>query len=273
MRRKTILAALLLLSTLCGPLARAQEASAGQGFLSIGTMRTQLEASAVRLAIKYAADFSGRDIQMDFENGLTYLTPEIDIQTGEEDALDAVNLKLSGAYLHFATTTVGGIETPNSEFFHTIPFGIGFESDREFRNSAVLAEFGYAPWYQGAAPALLKKSKIGLFFQGGYKFAEGEIVSANESREDPDSALMRLKAVFAMQVPVVPGTEGRAVDGMADLKGWRDLANGEWYYSIKLGARLILTADKSFDLLWERGSGAPNFNEGEQFSANLTMMF
>lgn len=37
--------------------------------------------------------------------------------------------------------------------------------------------------------------------------------------------------------------------------------------------RVYVSKDRYFDFTFERGSGAPNFNKGDQFSANLTGTF
>ena len=54
---------------------------------------------------------------------------------------------------------------------------------------------------------------------------------------------------------------------------WMDFLNAAEYYRLEGTLRIPLADDKFFDLNWERGSGAPNFNKGDQWSANLTVTF
>ncbi len=55
--------------------------------------------------------------------------------------------------------------------------------------------------------------------------------------------------------------------------GWYDFVNNEFYHTASAIIRFSLDEGRSFDLAYQNGSGAPNFNEGNQFSANLTLQF
>jgi hypothetical protein len=45
--------------------------------------------------------------------------------------------------------------------------------------------------------------------------------------------------------------------------------NSEVYYKLSGKIRFLLNKDYCFDLGYEKGSGAPNFNQDEQFTTNL----
>ena len=59
--------------------------------------------------------------------------------------------------------------------------------------------------------------------------------------------------------------------GRAD--GWYDIANGKTYYRVTAACRVRIAKDRHFAFACEKGSGAPNFNKGNQFSANITVTF
>lgn len=250
--------------------------------LSIGTVRTHLEKAAIRHAVTYAEDLSGRDFQTDFKKSLVYFTPDLSVETGEEDAFNSLVVKVTGNVLFFGTTEIDGITTPNTSFFHAVPISIGMETDRGFSNVAALAEFGYVPWFQGKAPRPLKKTYIGAFLQGGYKAKIDKVEPSlpegggdiDESAEKPDSALFRLRATAKYGLEKVINTKtgfGLGIFGSADV--WYDVVNTEVYYKLGGTFRIILSNEHYFDFLYEKGSGAPNFNEGDQFSASLTIKF
>ena len=170
-------------------------------------------------------------------------------------------------------------------FFHVVTASAGFEADGGFDNTAFLAEAGYVPWFQNhfrGRYALLSASTVALFVQGGYKadtagssdtdgVGDG---AADESAEAPDSGVFRLRGEYRLSpVPVAPLGGGGQLQVLGLAIAWRDLVNGEWYYRLEGGIRIPLAGAQSFDLLYQKGSGAPNFNQGDQFSANLTVAF
>jgi hypothetical protein len=67
------------------------------------------------------------------------------------------------------------------------------------------------------------------------------------------------------------GGAGVGLAGKADC--WYDFLNGEVYYTIQGKLRFYLTQnkDKFFDFKYQKGSGAPNFNQGDQFGMGLTV--
>jgi hypothetical protein len=251
--------------------------------LSIGALRTEAERAAVRFVVDVASAISGADVQLNAKNGLLYLSPDIRIESGEDDAFNSIVAKVVGSVLFFQTVDVGGIPTPDTRFFHALPVSAGIEADRGFENIAFLGEFGYVPWFQGAVPRALKTSRVGVFVQGGYKAAVDPLAEAeemgpsgarDESAEAPNSGLFRFKASakFAPEVTLSASRGiGLGVVGSGDL--WWDVVNSEIYHRLEATFRIRVATDRYVDFSYQNGSGAPNFNEGDQFSANLTVTF
>ena len=253
---------------------------------SLGTVRTELEAGAVQYVVKYMEDLNKKDFLKDFERSLFYFTPNIALKTGEKDSFNSLIAKLTGNWLFFDVINVGGIDTPNSKFFHGVPISLGLETNRNFQNVNAIAEIGYIPYFQNVAPKYLnlKKSKIGVFLQGGYKFEvdDTEIGQSqqaeeggdlDESKESPNDELARIKGSATFNPIEFLSASNQGVGFIGNVDGWYDIINGETYYRIDGIIRFYLNKDKHFDFSYEKGSGAPNFNEGEQYSANLTVSF
>lgn len=260
--------------------------------VSFGVLRTEAEAAAVRLAMDYAKDLDevwvarytpGQDRQW-----LLDLSPEVKINTGDHDAFDGIVAKVTGNYIRFRTTKVGGIVTPDSAaLFHVIPVSVGIETARRLEHVNALAEFGYVPFRLGGKKLRVGiNPKIGVFAQAGYKSVvkeggaeqrgaePGADGSVDTSQEKPDTVLARVKGQLGFELPVLTMSGGaQGVHVVATTTGWYDIMNDAWYYRIEATLRLKVADDKSFDFTYEKGSGAPNFNAGDQFSANLTMGF
>ena len=217
-------------------------------------------------------------------NSLFQLTPQFNVQTGTGDAFSSINAKLSGIIMCFSKTTVAGQTTPNtSKAFQTFPISAGIETNNKFNIINGIIEAGWVPWYQTQGntktPALLKHTKFGLFVQGGYKFSVdttgktavgGEI---DQSKEKVDNSIFRAKGSFGIDTKTLFELSGVGVGLVGNADGWYDFLNGQVYYTIQGKMRFYLTQnkDKYFDLKYQKGSGAPNFNQGDQFGIGLTV--
>lgn len=261
----------------------AQEETSTPLDVTIGTIRTEAKAAAIGLLVKFAEDIDSDYLFTNYEpekfNWLFDISPSIELQTGEADAFNGVIAKLVGNYIRFDTVRVAGLLTPkSSSLFHVFPFSVGFETDRKFDNVSFLLEGGYVPFHLGSPHKIGLKTKVGVFLQAGYKFeVDDDSLSANtsggatdESEEGPNSGLFRMKLDGKTDLEL--GTF-QSIRLMPRVRLWFDLANSAAYYKAEGVVRLVLAANKSFDLKYEKGSGAPNFNEGEQFSANITVVF
>lgn len=257
--------------------------------LSIGSIKTDLQNSAINFGLSYMQSLDSLWEKQDFlltgEKSLLLVTPRINIQSGTGDAFSSITAKVTGLTMLFDTISVGGIITPNTgRTFHTFPFSLGFETNNRFNIINGIAEIGWVPWYQAGTrktPIWLKHTKLGVFIQGGYKFAidttgtmaiGGEV---DQSKENTDNTIFRTKGSFGIDTKSLFKFSGVGVGLVGSADGWYDLINSQIYYSLQGKLRLYLTEneDKFFDFHYQKGSGAPNFNEGEQFGIDLTVTF
>jgi hypothetical protein len=249
-------------------------------FLSLGSVRTENETAAIRLLVEYTSELGEIDIDIT-DRFWGNLSPYIRFQTGEKDAFSGIIAQLGGNFYSFSYDEVDGINVENTRaFFHVFPLGVGAETNREFNNLNALLEFGYVPWYQNipSLPDFIRKSKIGIFLQSGYKFKtrviETDDGSTDQIRDNENDPLFRLKGVFGFNPKLVFSGDGQTgVSILGHITGWWDIIDKKEYYRVDATFRIHLSSDKFFDLTYERGSGAPNFNIGDQFSANITIQF
>ncbi len=272
------------------------EATESGGSISIGSIRTSAEAAAIGVLAKYAKNVSEARIRYGTTNFTAY-TPDISIDTGENDSFNGVIAKLQGTRVHFRETCVDensqivdsslcrdgrALFTPDTTgLIHTFPFSGGIEADRRFDNVSVLAEAGYAPLYlhnDSFFDNLGLSNKIGIFLQAGYRIQVDDTPSpetggaVDESEEEPDDEILRIRSSLEWSFKVPVGGLGNLYLEPS-ATGWYDVANNEFYHQVQAKLRVNVTNDISFDLTFEDGSGAPNFNTGDQFSANLTLTF
>lgn len=251
--------------------------------VTLGAAKTELDRNAIAIAIDYlpSLGLTGKEKIKYGNNSVISIMPQVQMATGTEDAFSSITAKITALAIFFKTTEVGGLTTPDSrKTMHTLPVSAGVETSNRFNFINALAEIGYVPWYQGGnTPLWLKRTKVGVFAQLGYKFrldstgngTEGGQV--DESEEPMNTGIMRLKAsagidskpIFKIQAFKV------GVVGNADL--WLDLFNSATYYRIQGAVRVYLGDENYLDLGISEGSGAPLFNQGEQFSAGLTITF
>ncbi len=285
MNRTNKISLLLIFIFICLPTTSLIAQNKDLSF-SIGTVRTEAEAAAIRYLIEYTKNLHSLLLMSkEFEgNWLLELSPEVKLETGEKDAFNGLIAKVNGNFILFDTVQVAGIPTINTaKYFSVIPLSLGIETNRRFDNVNALAEVGYIPWYQNdkSISKILKKSKIGIFLQGGYKVKvdsmesinnEKEIGNTDQGKEDPNSTLARIKATAVFNPQIMIGSDfGLGAIGAANT--WFDLINSEFYYRIEATFRIILTTGQFFDFSYQKGSGAPNFNTGDQFSANIVITF
>jgi hypothetical protein len=250
--------------------------------VSIGAVRTAAERSAVAFAIDLTKNLNGVDFQSNTNHSLVYFTPDIQIQTGEGDAFDGIVAKVTGSLVVFRDTTIAGLKTPNTTRFSAFPFSAGIETDRRFDAINTMVEAGWVPWFQGVVPGFLKSTFVGLFLQAGYKADVGTSSeptvpgggNLDESDEDLDSGLLRAKGSVKFAPTFTLGAKGELTLGIVGAASvWYDLAHGATYHRIDAKAKVGLGKDKTFEFGYQDGSGAPNFNEGDQFGAFLVVAF
>jgi len=269
--------------------------------LSIGTVRTAAEAAAVKFLAKYAEGLD--DIFLTNANkvkktsadkgSILDLSPEVSIETGDQDSFNGIIAKMTGNYMR---VTLKDIKDPNNpaktlqvgdlgKLVHVVPISFGFESDRNFKSVSTILETGYVPLLIPRGVGF--QHKVGIFAQAGYKFdankrSEPETGGAqDQSAEEKESSILRLKGRAGTKLCVLGkgkclhkiNDDNWGVNVILDATGWYDLRNSKTYHSIEAILRLTLFNGRNFDLKYQDGSGAPNFNKGAEFSANLTVQF
>ncbi len=254
--------------------------------LSIGSIKTELKKNAIDFGIRYIESIDSlikrKGLFLTGKTNLFQASPEINIQSGTEDAFSSIDIKLQGLFIFFKTTTIAGIETPCSAcLLHTVPISAGVETNNNFNVLNGILELGYVPWYQSIqkVPKLLKSTKIGLFFQGGHKFDWNNVGNPpvggelDESKEKIDGAILRLKGTFAIDSKNLFPKSWIGIVGGTD--GWYDLLNDDFYYTLNGKLRFYFSSNKKrfFDIKYQKGSGAPNFNQGDQYGMGLTVTF
>ena len=87
--------------------------------------------------------------------------------------------------------------------------------------------------------------------------------------------IFRIKGSFAIDTKSLINISGVGVGLWGSADAWYDILNSEIYYRLEGTVRFFLSAnkDKFFSLNYQKGSGAPNFNQGEQFGMGLTVTF
>jgi len=258
--------------------------------VSLGTLKTELKQNAIDFGLTYVKSldsvFKKQDILLAGNKSLFQITPRFNVQSGTNDAFSSIDVKLSGLLMFFNTTNIAGAITPCTDcIMHLFPISFGIETNNTFTVVNGILEFGYVPWYQSPMmkniPNLLKHTKTGIFLQTGYKFdidnsdinqVGGQL---DESEELLNEAVFRAKFNFAVDTKSLfeISSVGIGLVGSSDL--WYDIVNNKIYYRIEGKTRIFLTEnkDKYFDLKYQKGSGAPNFNQGDQFGMGLTLTF
>ena len=269
-------------------------AVAQQPSVSLGGVWTEAEARAVKIGVKFLKDlpdvFEGTYDSSRHSGSLWDFSPSVELQTGEKGTFNGLVAKFTGHLVLFKTTEVAGLVTPDSSrLFHAFPMSFGFESDRTFNTLNAIAEVGWSPFFFANPNTRLGLNpKVGVFVQAGYKFDRDQVVGSAPSgdlggvadltelgdagAEQPGEALARLK-LDASGDYTLPAL-GKRLSLMGTATAWVDLRNSELYHSVSATLRISMSDDVHFDAFkWQNGAGAPNFNEGDEFSSNLTIEF
>lgn len=271
---------LLIALTLC-----STGFAVAQGETGLGIAQTALKKNAMNFAIDYSKKLDSiASIFKANRSSTISFTPEIKVLLGSEDAFNGITAKYCGNIMVFRKTTIAGIEVPDlSRAFNNFPVSIGTETNRNFSFVNGILEAGYIPWYQNSLKVnkYLRQTKVGIFIQGGYKFALNDSItveqggSRDQSLEKLNDNIFRIKAVFGFEPKFYFDKEKKefGVSPIGRASIWYDALNNEVYYNLVGKIRFMLKKDYYFDFGYEKGSGAPNFNEGEQFTANLGVRF
>jgi hypothetical protein len=274
--------------SICGVLLLAPGAACAQTSLSVGTARTELESAALRLAIRTAKNLWDYvsitpSANRSTARGVAF-APSVELLTGEADALNGMVAKLSGNYYPSLQLSNGGKDIEPVQNFWVVPVSAGIEADRAFDTVNALFEVGFTRVFRKGLLAY-REFDFGVYAQAGQKWApDSALVSpeaggaGDQSEEEPDEVFGRAKAEIGysqdlFSLPVGEDGAAKSVQLRAAGTGWWDVVNSTTYFRVEGALKLPLGDKESFDLKFERGSGAPNFNKGDQFSANLVVTF
>lgn len=275
----------ILLIICCILVLYASQAQSGID-LNLSTLKTSSKSSAIGFGINYLKQYNNVELQANKPKGFLNITPELVTQVGTNDAFSQLQLKFSGFYLKGKVIDVAGLKTIDSKStMHIFPLSIGMETNADFSFINTLFEAGYIPYYQAQGNTqvsdFVKHTKLGLFLQAGYK---GKLDTTNnstfiggkkdESEETINSNLLRFKGIFSIDTKNIFLSKDKPGFGLIGTATyWYDFMNRHIYYKLEGVARIYLADNYFFDLKYERGSGAPNFNQGEQFSTGLSIKF
>lgn len=254
--------------------------------IDIASIKTPLKANAIGIGINYLKNFSGIEQQINGTKGFLSFTPEIITQAGTSDAFSQLQAKLSGYFLRGKVIEVAGLKTIDTKAtLHLFPISFGAESNGNFSFVNTLAEVGYIPYYQATGNKtvsdFLKQTTISFFVQTGYKnkldttnsmALQGGKIDA--SAEALNTTLLRFKAHATIDTKNFFTNTNKPGFGLIG-KGtyWYDFINKQIYYNLQAKFRVYLTPTQFFDFTYDKGSGAPNFNQGEQFTTGLSIQF
>ncbi len=257
--------------------------------VTFGSIKTELKKSAFNLGIQYLVSldsaFREQDILYAGRKSLLQLSPEFNVPTGTNDAFSAIEAKITGVALLFQTIKIDGVKTVDTKkLIHAFPLSAGIETNNNFEYVNGLIEAGYVPWYQAefmnTIPGWLKKTKIGIFLQGGYKLNLDTADSldksggdADQSKEQTDKAILRSKGSIGINTGELINLSFLKIGLAGDAHGWYDFINKTTYFRLEGKFRFFIAKDRYFDFVYQKGSGAPNFNKGDQYGINLTVGF
>jgi hypothetical protein len=258
--------------------------SFAQVTVNLGTSKTDLRNSALNFAFSYIRSMDSVINQYHQINGKhSYLaiTPDVKVSTGTSDAFSSIIAKASGLFTSFHTTTVEGLVTPEADrTMNVFPVSVGVESNNQFTFINAIAEAGYEPYWQSPlhrGSSVLQHVNWGVWLQAGYKWHTGADTASlfggatDESKET--SSIFRAKTTLAINTARLININGFGLGLVGDAGLWYDLLHGAVYYRVNGAARIYLTNTAYFDIFYQKGSGAPNFNTGDQFGTGLTIIF
>jgi hypothetical protein len=259
--------------------------SIAQNFdLNVGTIKSELKKNAFNYGVKYAKDLiDSNNKQVNFSRGFLVVLPEFNSGGGSKDAFSLITAKLTGFFTFFKTKEIGNITFPDYQrTFFVIPFSGGLETTDDFSFVNGIAEVGYFPWYwqpQSKVPAILRHTKAAIFLQSGYKFKTDSTHlnmggNKDESNEPLNDAILRNKFILEIDSKDLWVNKSGAGIGLLGASNiWYNWLNNEVYYHLEGKFRLYLNPNYHLDFVYEKGSGAPNFNNGDQFGASLGISF
>lgn len=261
--------------------------------LSLGTVKDQLESSAVRALVKFANDGELQGSLINPNQASFYLVRrKIDFDVTDKGALGGAALRYGVVRISPTQEDVvlpgGVIVTQSAGLIHTIPVSLGLDADRSFKNRDVLLEVGYVPFKGGPDPSCFKLGGnpiVGVVGQLGHR--QREVTPA-----DFKTSLQRVKLEFKTAFTIGPCFGAKAADRatsadalgalasdigtwrvMLDAYAWRDFVDKKSYHYAGLTIRIPSGKDAFVDFKREVGAMAPSFAKASQYGAYLTVQY
>lgn len=276
--------------------------------LTIGAIKDQAEASAVRVLVKYGDSLSITDElvpkEISGDRGLFYtVSRQATVDTSDAGKFGGVSFRYGLKRYDVGMKTdpdaparADGkpvVKFDGDKWMHVVPIQIGADADRTFKNRDYLVEVGYIPAQFRAGDSCFKLGAnpiVGISGQLGHRQRSGEVTAPGKPAETSGS-LRRVKIEGKFDFPLscvlrTPASSD-AASGPGDLlfadigrwqvmlsvAGWRDFVEDRTYKKTELTIRIPTGTNTSMDFKREIGAAPTNFDTGAKFSANLTIAF
>ena len=245
-------------------------ADASDASVSLGYVGTELGKNGANIAIDYVKKIEPNlTLFKAGESSLLSFTPDIKVLLGSNDAFNGVIAKYTGMFMFFSDTNIAGVTTPNlSKMYHIFPISAGMETNKNVDFVNGIVEVGYMPMVNSSRSTLLRSTILGVFIQGGYRYG----IIDSTGYEVKDEGLFRVKGVVKLSPKwIFKNRSGFGIIMNANV--WYDaIGDKKLPYTISGKIRFIYE-EKSIDFGYQKGSGEPNFQSGEQWTSNLTVDF
>ncbi len=276
--------------------------------LSIGSIRDQVEGSAIRILAKYGDSLNITDKLVPQEGSgnrrsFYALSQQFKVDTADKGNFGGVSFRYGVKYYNEGVKTDPNappredgkpvIKFDGDQWMHVIPINIGADADRNFNNHDYLVEVGYIPALYKAGDSCFKIGANPIFGVGGqlgYR-KRNALPTATGQLPEQSGPLRRLKleGKAGLDFGCLSKTSGadqastRLLDALLSGilswqlsvagTGWRDFVEQRNYKKYE-GVLSIPTGPKSsIDIKREFGAAPTDFDTGAKFSANLTIEF
>ena len=262
--------------------------------LSVGGVSTSARQGAIDLGLKLFESYESVLNKPQVAAGhkwYMYAMPQAEIRYGSGDMFNGFVAKATGIIMFYDTTTVVGVSgvLDPSKMRWIVPYSVGLETNKDFKNYNVIGEIGLVPFYKTIAAhlgvtnktllQLSNQSNFGIYFQGGSKvgslgtadtLTNQGVGDASQSLEKIDSGIARLKLMANLNPVLLKPIKGNFnLNLRFQATYWYDFINSGHYYRVEAKAGIQILKNIAFEFGYEKGSGAPNFNTGDQFGGNL----
>jgi hypothetical protein len=260
----------------------AGTATAQESAVSLGYVRTEFGRNAANFAVDYAEKLEPK---LDFfkanSRSLISFSPDIRILLGTGDAFNGIVAKYVGSIMAFAVKSVAGVDgVPDlSKIYHVFPVSLGMETNKECSYVNGMLEVGYMPMINTdrRVPEIVRSLVAGIFMQGGYRTIVDDSLNQAGSfngRNRTEDVLVRAKFSAKYHPLIMFDKKDEFGAGLVCNFGvWYDVIENDFPYTLSGKLRLILKKDYSLDFKYEKNSGEPNFQSGEQWTSNISVDF